>query len=54
MAVMARYNPFFEHAGLTKIAESKPDSRILEAMEKLRAFASTKGEYLPKELETTY
>jgi len=38
VAVMARYNPFFEHAGLTKIAESKPDPRILEAVEKLRAF----------------
>jgi len=37
VAVMARYNPFFEHAGLTKIAESKLDSRILEAVEKLRA-----------------
>jgi len=36
VAVMARYNPFFEHAGLTKIAESKPDPRILEAVEKLR------------------
>jgi len=38
VAVMARYNPFFERAGLTKIAESKPDPRILEAVEKLRAF----------------
>jgi len=38
VAVMARYNPFFEHAGLTKIAESKPDPKILEAVEKLRAF----------------
>jgi len=37
VAVMARYNPFFEHAGLTKIAESKPDPRILEAVERLRA-----------------
>jgi len=37
VAVMARYNPFFEHAGLTKIAESKPDPRILEAVEKLRS-----------------
>jgi len=34
---MARYNPFFEREGLTKIAESKPDPRILEAVEKLRA-----------------
>jgi len=37
VAVMARHNPFFEHAGLTKIAESRPDPRILEAVEKLRA-----------------
>jgi len=51
---MAGYNPFFEHAGFTKIAESKPDPRILEAMEKLRAFASTKGNTYLKGLETTY
>jgi len=38
VAVMARYNPFFERAGLTKIAKSKPDPRILEAVEKLRTF----------------
>jgi len=37
VAVMARYNPFFEHAGLTKISEGRPDPRILEAVEKLRA-----------------
>jgi len=36
VAVMARYNPFFEHAGLTRIEESKSEPRILEAVEKLR------------------
>jgi len=35
-AVMARYNPFFERAGMTKIAESKPRPAILEGVEKLR------------------
>jgi len=37
VTVMTRYNPFFERVGLTKIAESKPDPRILEDVEKLRA-----------------
>jgi ABC-type transport system involved in cytochrome c biogenesis ATPase subunit/N-acetylglutamate synthase-like GNAT family acetyltransferase len=35
-AVMARYNPFFEKAGMTKIAETKPNEVILEAIGKLR------------------
>ncbi|TET19649.1 GNAT family N-acetyltransferase [Candidatus Bathyarchaeota archaeon] len=35
-AVMARYNPFFERAGMTKIAESTPRPAILEGVEKLR------------------
>ena len=35
-AVMARYNPFFERAGMTKIAESKPNVKMIEAVEKLR------------------
>ena len=38
IAVMAKYNPFFEKAGMTKIAESKPNPEILKAVEKLRAF----------------
>jgi hypothetical protein len=38
VAVMAKYNPFFEKAGMTKIVESKPDPRIVEAVEKLKAF----------------
>ena len=33
---MARYNPFFERAGMTKIAETKPNPAILESLEKLR------------------
>jgi ABC-type ATPase with predicted acetyltransferase domain len=32
IAVMARYNPFAEHAGMTRICESKPDKSILEAV----------------------
>ncbi|MEM3579402.1 MAG: hypothetical protein QW468_04725 [Candidatus Bathyarchaeia archaeon] len=37
LAVMAKYNPFFEKAGVQKIAESKPNKNILEAIEKLNA-----------------
>jgi len=36
VAVMARYNPFFERAGLTKVAESKPDNKISAAIEELK------------------
>jgi uncharacterized Fe-S radical SAM superfamily protein PflX len=35
LAVMAKYNPFFEKAGMRKIAESKPNKHLLEAIEKL-------------------
>jgi len=35
IAVMAKYNPFFEKAGMTKIAERKPHTSILKAVEKL-------------------
>ena len=35
IAVMARYNPFFEKAGMKKIAERKPDKTILQAVETL-------------------
>jgi len=35
IAVMARYNPFAERAGMRKIGESEPDRSILEAVEKL-------------------
>ena len=37
LAVMAKYNPFFEKAGMRKIAETKPNKHLLEAMEKLKA-----------------
>lgn len=37
VAVMARYNPFFEHGGMRKIAESKPDKTVSSAIEKLKA-----------------
>jgi ABC-type lipoprotein export system ATPase subunit len=36
VAVMAKYNPFFEKAGMTKIAESKPDPKVAAAIEKLK------------------
>lgn len=36
LAVMARYNPFFEKAGMQKIAESKPAKGVLWTLEKLR------------------
>ncbi|MEM2953604.1 MAG: GNAT family N-acetyltransferase [Candidatus Bathyarchaeia archaeon] len=37
LAVMAKYNPFFEKAGMQKIAESKPNPHLLKAIEKLHA-----------------
>jgi Holliday junction resolvasome RuvABC DNA-binding subunit len=37
LAVMAKYNPFFEKAGMKKIAESKPNPCLQEALEKLEA-----------------
>ena len=36
VAVMAQYNPFFEKAGMTKIAESKPDKTVSSAIVKLK------------------
>lgn len=41
IAVMARYNPFAEHAGMTRICESKPDKSILEAVTKLEKLEFT-------------
>jgi hypothetical protein len=35
VAVMAKYNPFFERAGMRKIAESKPSKAVAEALRKL-------------------
>jgi len=36
IAVMSKYNPFAEKAGMKKILESKPNPAVLEAIEKLR------------------
>jgi ABC-type ATPase with predicted acetyltransferase domain len=36
IAVMAKYNPFFEKAGMTKITETTPNPNILKVVEKLR------------------
>jgi hypothetical protein len=33
---MAKYNPFFEKAVMTKIAEITPNSQVLNVVEKLR------------------
>jgi len=41
IAVMARYNPFAEHAGMQKICESNPDKSILEAVGELEKFGFT-------------
>ena len=41
IAVMARYNPFAEHAGMTRVCESKPDNSILEAVAKLEKLGFT-------------
>jgi ABC-type ATPase with predicted acetyltransferase domain len=37
VAVMARYNPFFEKAGMQRITESKPNPHITKALEQLAA-----------------
>jgi len=34
-AVMARYNPFFEKAGMQRIAESKPNPHVTKALQQL-------------------
>ena len=41
IAVMARYNPFAEHSGMTRICESKPDKSIFEAVTKLEKLGFT-------------
>jgi tRNA(Met) C34 N-acetyltransferase TmcA len=35
VAVMAKYNPFFEKAGMQRIAESKPSQHVTSALERL-------------------
>ncbi|MDW8040730.1 MAG: ATP-binding cassette domain-containing protein [Nitrososphaerota archaeon] len=37
LAAMAKYNPFFEKAGMQKIAETKPNMNLLKAIERLGA-----------------
>ena len=41
IAVMARYNPFAEHAGMIRVCESKPDKSILEAVANLEKLGFT-------------
>jgi len=41
IAVMARYNPFAEHAGMKKICESKPNKSILKAVAELEKLGFT-------------
>ena len=41
IAVMARYNPFAEHAGMIRVCESKPDKSILEAVAELEKLGFT-------------
>ena len=41
IAVMARYNPFAEHAGMVRICESKPDKSVLEAVINLEKLGFT-------------
>jgi len=41
IAVMARYNPFAEHAGMTKVCESNPDKSILESVVELEKLGFT-------------
>jgi ABC-type lipoprotein export system ATPase subunit len=38
LAVMAKYNPFFEKGGMQKIMESEPNPNILAAINKLRDY----------------
>ena len=41
IAVMARYNPFAEHAGMTRVCESKPDKSVLGAVAELEKLGFT-------------
>jgi ABC-type ATPase with predicted acetyltransferase domain len=41
IAVMARYNPFAEHAGMIRVCESTPDKSIVEAVTKLEKLGFT-------------
>jgi ABC-type ATPase with predicted acetyltransferase domain len=39
VAVMAKYNPFFEKAGMKKVAETVPDPKTLQILDKLRTLS---------------
>ena len=41
IALMARYNPFAEHAGMKRVCEAKPDMSIVEAVAKLEKLCFT-------------
>jgi hypothetical protein len=41
IAVMARYNPFAEHAGMMRVGESQPDKSIIKSIEKLEQLGFT-------------
>ena len=41
IAVMARYNPFAEHARMTRVCASKPNKSIIEAVTKLEKLSFT-------------
>jgi len=41
IAVMARYNPFAEHAGMTRVCESEPDRSVLGAVAELEKLGFT-------------
>ena len=41
IAVMARYNPFAEHAGMTRVCESKPDKSIHNVVAELENMSFT-------------
>jgi len=41
VAVMAKYNPFAEKAGMIKVTERKPPKEATRIIEKLRRWAST-------------
>ena len=41
VAVMTKYNPFFEEAGMQRIAESKPSVHVSRALKELEGWALT-------------
>jgi GNAT superfamily N-acetyltransferase len=58
VAVMARYNPFFEKAGMQRIAESQSSPHVTEALRKLSELGfepalMTNAEYLEQKIRQT-